>query len=146
MKEEQQEVVEEQQEAVGEFSETTDIIEESVDQEVDELPEFGMRVLEVLRQPLEDKVVTISRAQGALTYPAKFQLIASMIRLHGEGDESSTKEDLLAAAEDRIMAIALVHEYLYSSEELSAIDLADYLDGLIAHMRSAHSGVQALPK
>jgi len=37
---------------------------------LDELPEFGMRVLEVLRQPIEDKVVTISRAQGTLTFPA----------------------------------------------------------------------------
>ncbi len=45
---------------------------------LDELPEFGMRVLEVLRQPLEDKVVTISRAQGSLTFPAKFQLVAAM--------------------------------------------------------------------
>ena len=70
------------------------------------------------------------------------QLIASMIRLHGEDDKNSTKQDLLVAAEDRIMAIALVHEYLYSSEELSAIGLANYLDGLIAHMRSAHSGAQ----
>jgi magnesium chelatase family protein len=45
---------------------------------LDELPEFGMRVLEVLRQPLEDKVVTISRAQESLTFPASFQLIAAM--------------------------------------------------------------------
>ncbi len=45
---------------------------------LDELPEFGMRVLEVLRQPLEDKVVTISRAQGSLTFPASFQLIGAM--------------------------------------------------------------------
>jgi magnesium chelatase family protein len=45
---------------------------------LDELPEFGMRVLEVLRQPLEDKVVTISRAQGSLTFPASFQLVAAM--------------------------------------------------------------------
>jgi magnesium chelatase family protein len=45
---------------------------------LDELPEFGHRVLEVLRQPLEDKVVTISRAQGSLTFPANFQLIAAM--------------------------------------------------------------------
>ena len=41
---------------------------------LDELPEFGMRVLEVLRQPLEDKVVTISRAAGTLTFPANFVL------------------------------------------------------------------------
>lgn len=45
---------------------------------LDELPEFGMRVLEVLRQPLEDKFVTISRAQGSLTFPASFQLIGAM--------------------------------------------------------------------
>jgi magnesium chelatase family protein len=45
---------------------------------LDELPEFGPRVLEVMRQPLEDKVLTISRAQGSLTFPANFQLIAAM--------------------------------------------------------------------
>ena len=45
---------------------------------LDELPEFGQSVLEVLRQPLEDKIVTISRAQGTITYPANFMLVASM--------------------------------------------------------------------
>ena len=45
---------------------------------LDELPEFGMRVLEVLRQPIEDKIVTISRAQGTLTFPASFMLIGAM--------------------------------------------------------------------
>lgn len=45
---------------------------------LDELPEFGQRTLEVLRQPMEDKIVTISRAQGTLTFPANFMLIAAM--------------------------------------------------------------------
>ncbi len=45
---------------------------------LDEMPEFNRRVLEVLRQPMEDKVVTISRAQGSLTFPANFMLIAAM--------------------------------------------------------------------
>ncbi|TLN00475.1 ATP-binding protein, partial [bacterium] len=45
---------------------------------LDELPEFGPRVLEVLRQPIEDKIVTISRAQGSLTFPANFQMVAAM--------------------------------------------------------------------
>lgn len=45
---------------------------------LDELPEFGQRILEVLRQPIEDKRVTISRANGTLTFPANFMLIGAM--------------------------------------------------------------------
>jgi magnesium chelatase family protein len=45
---------------------------------LDELPEFDRSVLEVLRQPMEDKQVTISRAATSLTFPANFTLVASM--------------------------------------------------------------------
>jgi magnesium chelatase family protein len=45
---------------------------------LDELPEFGARMLEMLRQPLEDKQVSISRSSGSLTYPASFTLIAAL--------------------------------------------------------------------
>jgi hypothetical protein len=45
---------------------------------LDELPEFGTRTLEGLRQPLEDGVVSISRAAGTLAFPARFMFIAAM--------------------------------------------------------------------
>jgi len=45
---------------------------------LDELPEFERNVLEVLRQPLEDQKVTISRASMSLTFPASFMLVAAM--------------------------------------------------------------------
>ncbi len=45
---------------------------------LDELPEFSPRVLDLLRQPMEQGNVTIARARGANSYPARFQLIAAM--------------------------------------------------------------------
>ncbi len=45
---------------------------------MDEFPEFSRAVLENLRQPLEDGVITVSRAQGTLEFPARFTLIAAM--------------------------------------------------------------------
>jgi magnesium chelatase family protein len=45
---------------------------------LDELPEFGHTSLEVLRQPLEDRIVTISRAHGSVCFPANFMLIGAM--------------------------------------------------------------------
>jgi magnesium chelatase family protein len=44
---------------------------------LDELPEFGTRLLEMLRQPLEDKQLTIARSSGSLTFPTNFMLIAA---------------------------------------------------------------------
>jgi magnesium chelatase family protein len=45
---------------------------------LDELPEFSRASIEVMRQPLEEGTVTIARAAGTYTYPARFQLVASM--------------------------------------------------------------------
>lgn len=45
---------------------------------MDELPEYPRNVLEILRQPLEDQQITVSRAQRTVSYPANFMLVASM--------------------------------------------------------------------
>ena len=45
---------------------------------LDELPEFNQHTLEVLRGPLEDGIVTISRVNASLTYPCEFMFVASM--------------------------------------------------------------------
>jgi magnesium chelatase family protein len=45
---------------------------------LDELPEFSRNVLEVMRQPLEDRTITVSRARFSVDYPASFMLVASM--------------------------------------------------------------------
>jgi magnesium chelatase family protein len=45
---------------------------------LDELPEFGHNLLETLRQPLEDKIITISRAHGSVIFPANFMLVGAM--------------------------------------------------------------------
>ena len=45
---------------------------------LDELPEFAQAVLELLRQPLEDRIVTISRARGTVTFPANLMLVGAM--------------------------------------------------------------------
>ena len=45
---------------------------------LDEFPEFGHTTLESLRQPIEDRTVTVSRARGSVTFPASFMLVAAM--------------------------------------------------------------------
>jgi magnesium chelatase family protein len=74
---------------------------------LDELPEFNSKALEVLRQPLEDRVVTISRARGTLTFPANFMLVASMnpcpCGYHGDpGHECTCAPGMVAKYQKRI--------------------------------------------
>ena len=73
---------------------------------LDELPEFQRNVLEALRQPMEDAVVTISRANSTITYPCNFMLVASMnpcpCGYFGEGEKCSCTERMVTKYLDKI--------------------------------------------
>ena len=73
---------------------------------LDELPEFSRNVLEALRQPMEDRHVTISRANAAITYPCGFMLVASMnpcpCGFFGEGDRCKCSEREVSRYLDKI--------------------------------------------
>lgn len=68
---------------------------------LDELPEFNKNALEVLRVPLEDKIVTISRVNASLTYPCNFMFVASMnpcpCGYYGSKDKECTCTPLMIA-------------------------------------------------
>lgn len=84
---------------------------------LDELPEFRKETLEVMRQPLEDGVVTISRASGAASFPSQFQLVCAMnpCRCGWYGDPSGRC----------VCTQASVHQYLskISGPLLDRIDI-----------------------
>ena len=74
---------------------------------LDELPEFLRPALEALRQPLEDGIVSIARAQGMAVFPARFQLVATMnlCSCGGRGDPALTcscSAQRLAAFRDKL--------------------------------------------
>ena len=74
---------------------------------LDELPEFQRPALEALRQPLEDGIVAVARAQGQALFPARFQLVATMnlCPCAGRGDpaaECSCSSQRLAAFRDKL--------------------------------------------
>src|SRR5213076_787067 len=74
---------------------------------LDELAEFIRPTLEALRQPLEDGVITVSRAEGRAVYPARFQLVATMnlcpCGARGDpGAECSCSPQRLASFRDKL--------------------------------------------
>lgn len=60
---------------------------------LDEFPEFERRVIDGLREPLEDKVISVSRAKGSVSFPANFILVAAMNPNRERGDERISELD-----------------------------------------------------
>ncbi|MDR2201707.1 MAG: YifB family Mg chelatase-like AAA ATPase [Clostridiales bacterium] len=91
---------------------------------LDELPEYSRSCLEVLRQPLEDGVITISRAARSVEYPAAFMLVASMNPCPCGNFGSKTKECVCTPAQ--------ITKYLsrISGPLLDRIDLHIEVDGV----------------
>jgi magnesium chelatase family protein len=81
---------------------------------LDELPEFGQK-LEVLRQPLEDRTVTLSRASGSITYPAAVMLIAAQnpcpCGWHGDPERQCTCSAALVARYQRRISGPLLDRF-----------------------------------
>ncbi len=91
---------------------------------LDEMPEYQRQTLESLRQPLEDGVVTVSRAKQSLDYPAKFMLVASMNPCPCGNFGSKTQQCRCTAAEIRRYVSRL------SGPLLDRIDLQVEVDGI----------------
>jgi magnesium chelatase family protein len=97
---------------------------------LDELPEFQRPALEALRQPLEDGLVSIARAQGQALFPARFQLVATMnlCPCAGRGDpaaECSCSPQRLAAFRDKLSRALLDRfDLVVTVPRLRAVELA----------------------
>lgn len=91
---------------------------------LDEMPEYSRHTLETLRQPLEDKVITIARSNKTVTYPANFMLIASMNPCPCGNYGSTTKECRCTATQ--------IHNYLnkLSGPLMDRIDLHVEVDSV----------------
>ena len=98
---------------------------------LDELPEFNRNVLEALRQPMEDRVVTISRANAAITYPCGFMLVASMnpcpCGFFGEGDRCKCSEREVGRYLDKISGPLL--DRIDMHVEATRVNYEDFEDG-----------------
>jgi len=118
---------------------------------LDELPEFSRNVLEALRQPLEDQIVTISRTSSTVTYPCNFMLVASMnpcpCGFFGDGSRCKCSQREVKKYLDRISGPLL--DRIDMHVEASRVDYEDFEGGRgdsTATIKQSVQAAQALQK
>lgn len=98
-----------------------------------------LRTEETLRQSMADREVLIREIHHR--GKNNLQIVSSLLRLAFEGAGAPDTPRIVQETQDRIDAMAMVHEQLYGSDTLSQVDFADYLRGLTSHL----SGVYGHP-
>lgn len=94
------------------------------------------RTEDQLRSALEEKEILFKEINHRVKN--NLQIIQSLLNLHARQTMDSTAREILRDSQNRIQAMALVHDMLYRSEAPSQIDLAEYLRGLAVHLTASH--------
>jgi PAS domain S-box-containing protein len=95
------------------------------------------RALEQIRASLKEKDVMLREIHHRVKN--NLQIIASLLRLQARGIKDKAALEKFKISQDRIKSMALVHERLYQSEDLSRIDFSDYIKRITSHLLSIYS-------
>ena len=91
-----------------------------------------------IRASLQEKEVMLKEIHHRVKN--NLQIISSLLKLQAGYIEDSQTLTVLQESQNRVRAMALVHEMLYQSQDLSSVNFAKYLEQLVSHLRKAYSG------
>jgi len=94
---------------------------------------------EKLKMALQEREVLLREIHHRVKN--NIQIISSLLRLQSRSVKDETALDILNECQGRIRSIALIHEKLYQSQDFARIDFADYIQNMVIHLISFHSGV-----